>query len=155
MEWRSKGTKSLISGVELVDQGTCTPTSPVKVLKTNSAIFKSILKLTGSQCRVVSVGEQQRFSVESLSNPTYRESHQSSLYASQASLLFSGLWKNDVVSLQWTSKADTKHLWRLPILSIKFKTTVKRDIEIFEKTAAINSKQTKEAALFSAFKLLY
>lgn len=41
-----------------------------------------------------------------------------------------------------------------PILSIKFKTTVKRDIEIFEKTAAISSMQTKEAALFSAFKLL-
>lgn len=34
---------------------------PFKVSKTNRAILKSILKLTGSQCRVACVGEQQRF----------------------------------------------------------------------------------------------
>lgn len=33
------------------------------------------------------------------------------------------------------------------ILSIKFKTTVKRDIEIFEKTAAISSRQKKQPYL--------
>lgn len=61
---------------------------------TNSAILKSILKLTGSQCRVASVGEQQRFAqaasaAESPANPTYREAHQSSLY--KACLPFFGL----------------------------------------------------------------
>lgn len=82
--------------------------------KTNSVILKSILELSGSQYRVASVGEQQRFARAARAAQRAGLIPHTEDHISQAGTkhvyLSSDLQKNDMASLQQTEKADKKHL---------------------------------------------
>lgn len=85
--------------------------------KTNDAILKSILKLTGSQYRVMRVGEQQRFAqaasaAERAGLIPHTENHISHACTKHV-YLSSELQRNDRASLRQTAKADKKHLLQL------------------------------------------